>query len=241
MLKTVAKGLARPIARTVYRPTVIGRDLVPREGPVLFASNHLSFMDSVVITVLAPRDVRFLAKDEYFTGTGMKGRLSKAFFESIGAIPVDRASATAAQDSLERGREVLEDGGAFAIYPEGTRSRDGRLYKGRTGVAWLGLTTGCPIVPVALTGTENLQPGDARVPRVTPVTVQFGAPIESAGYGEASSARARRRLTDDVMAAIGAMSGQPLANAYNEPPATSVAERVRRVIHRNDPSGATPE
>ncbi|MFB2554365.1 lysophospholipid acyltransferase family protein [Herbiconiux liangxiaofengii] len=241
MLKTVAKGLARPIARTVYRPTVIGRELVPREGPVLFASNHLSFIDSVVITLMAPRDVRFLAKSEYFTGEGAKGRLSKAFFESIGAIAVDRASATASQDSLERGREVLEAQGAFAIYPEGTRSRDGRLYRGRTGVAWLGLTTGCPIVPVALTGTEELLPVDATIPRRRPVSIRFGEPIESTGYGEASSARARRRLTDDVMAAIGAMSGQPLANAYNEPPASSVVERVRRVIHRNDPSGATPD
>jgi 1-acyl-sn-glycerol-3-phosphate acyltransferase len=241
MFKTIARGLARPLAGAVYRPTVIGRELVPREGAVLLASNHLSFMDSVVITVIAPRDVRFLAKQEYFTGEGLKGRVSKTFFESIGAIPVDRESATAAQDSLERGREVLEAGGAFAIYPEGTRSRDGRLYRGHTGVAWLGLTTGCPIVPVALSGTENLQPDGARVPRVTPVTIRFGEPIQSAGYGEAGSARARRRLTDDVMAAIAAMSGQELANAYNEPPASGVVERVRRAMHRNDPGGATPD
>ncbi|WP_066041524.1 lysophospholipid acyltransferase family protein [Herbiconiux solani] len=236
MLKAVAKTLARPLAKVVYRPTVIGRELIPRTGPVLFASNHLSFMDSVVITVIAPRDVRFLAKAEYFTGTGAKGRASKAFFEAIGAIPVDRESTTAAQDSLESGREVLEEGGAFAIYPEGTRSRDGRLYKGRTGVAWLGLTTGCPIVPVALTGTEELLPGDARVPRVRPVTVQFGEPIDSTTFGDAASARSRRRLTDEVMTAIGTMSGQELANAYNEPPAANVVERMRRVLHRNDPA-----
>ena len=241
MFKAIARGLARPVARVVYRPTVTGRENVPREGAVLFASNHLSFMDSVVITIIAPRDVRFLAKDEYFTGTGLKGRVSKSFFESIGAIPVDRASATAAQDSLERGREVLEAGGAFAIYPEGTRSRDGRLYRGRTGVAWLALTTGCPIVPVALSGTENLQPDGARVPRVTPVGIRFGEPIDATPYGDAASARSRRRLTDDVMAAIGALSGQEPANAYNEPPASNVVERVRRVLRRNDPDGATPD
>jgi 1-acyl-sn-glycerol-3-phosphate acyltransferase len=235
MFKSVARAFVRPVSRVVYRPTVIGSENVPRSGPVLFASNHLSFIDSVVITVVAPRDVRFLAKAEYFTGSGVRGAISKAFFDSIGAIPVDRESNTAAQDSLERGREVLEQRGAFAIYPEGTRSRDGRLYKGRTGVAWLGLTVGCPIVPVALTGTQELLPVDARVPRIRPVTIQFGAPIDAAAYGEASSARARRRLTDDVMAAIGAMSGQELANAYNEPPPANVVERVRRALHRNDP------
>ncbi|WP_440711571.1 lysophospholipid acyltransferase family protein [Herbiconiux sp. YIM B11900] len=236
MFKSVARGVVRPIARVLYRPTVQGRENVPRTGPVLFASNHLSFIDSVVITLIAPRDVRFLAKSEYFTGEGAKGRLSKTFFESIGAIAVDRASNSAAQDSLERGREVLEEGGAFAIYPEGTRSRDGRLYRGRTGVAWLALTTGSPIVPVALTGTEELLPVDAKVPRVRPVTIRFGEPIKPAAYGEASSARARRKLTDDVMAAIGAMSGQELAGAYNEPPAANVVERVRRALHRNDPT-----
>ncbi|MCS5722294.1 1-acyl-sn-glycerol-3-phosphate acyltransferase [Herbiconiux sp. CPCC 203407] len=236
MLKTVLRGVTRPVARVLYRPTVTGRENVPRQGPVLFASNHLSFIDSVVITLIAPRDVRFLAKSEYFTGTGAKGRVSKGFFESIGAIPVDRESNTAAQDSLERGREVLEAGGAFAIYPEGTRSRDGRLYKGRTGVAWLALTTGSPIVPVALTGTEELLPVDAKVPRIRPVTIRFGEPIDPTSYGEAGAARSRRRLTDDVMLAIGEMSGQERANAYNEPPAASVVERVRRVLHRNDPS-----
>jgi 1-acyl-sn-glycerol-3-phosphate acyltransferase len=236
MFKSVAKAVVRPVSRVVFRPTVTGRDRVPRSGPVLLASNHLSFIDSVAITLLAPRDVRFLAKSEYFTGTGPKSAVSKAFFESIGAIPVDRASNTAAQDSLERGREVLDAGGAFAIYPEGTRSRDGRLYKGRTGVAWLALTTGSPVVPVALTGTQDLLPVDATVPRVRPVSIQFGEPIDPAPYGEPSSARARRRLTDDVMAAIGAMSGQELAGAYNEPPAANVVERMRRALHRNDPS-----
>jgi 1-acyl-sn-glycerol-3-phosphate acyltransferase len=235
MFKSLAKALVRPVSRVVYRPVVSGRERVPRTGPVLFASNHLSFIDSVVITLIAPRDVRFLAKAEYFTGSGAKGFVSKAFFDSIGAIPVDRESNTAAQDSLQRGRDVLETGGAFAIYPEGTRSRDGRLYKGRTGVAWLALTTGCPIVPVALTGTQELLPVDARVPRIRPVTVRFGEPIIPEPYGDAASARSRRRLTDDVMSAIGAMSGQEPANAYNEPPAANVAERVRRALHRNDP------
>ncbi|MFB2579730.1 lysophospholipid acyltransferase family protein [Herbiconiux sp. P15] len=235
MFKSVLRGVTRPVARVLYRPTVEGRENVPREGPVLFASNHLSFIDSVVITLIAPRDVRFLAKSEYFDAPGAKGRLSKSFFESIGAISVDRESATAAQDSLESGREVLESGGAFAIYPEGTRSRDGRLYKGRTGVAWLALTTGCPIVPVGLTGTEELLPVDAKIPRIRPVTIRFGEPIDPTTYGEAGAARARRRLTDDVMAAIGTLSGQVLANAYNEPPPASVVERVRRALHRNDP------
>ncbi|GAA2245576.1 lysophospholipid acyltransferase family protein [Herbiconiux moechotypicola] len=236
MFKSAAKAIARPVASVVYRPTVIGADRLPADGPVVIASNHLSFIDSVAITIVARRDVRFLAKSEYFTGAGFTGRMSKLFFESIGAIPVDRESATAAQDSLQRGLEVLQEGGVFAIYPEGTRSRDGRLYKGRTGVAWLALTAGCPVVPVGLIGTEELLPVDAALPRIRPVTIEFGEPIDSAGYGDAASARARRRLTDDVMTAIAGLSGQELAGVYNEPPPHSVAERVRRALHRNDPA-----
>lgn len=240
VFKQVLRGVARPFTRVVFRPTVIGRENVPRSGPVLLASNHLSFIDSVAITILAPRDVRFLAKSEYFTGTGTKGRLSKSFFEGIGAIPVDRASNTAAKDSLDRGLEVLQEGGAFAIYPEGTRSRDGRLYKGRTGVAFLALTAQCPVVPVAITGTPDVMPPDTSEIRVRPVTVQFGEPIDVATYGDPSSARARRKLTDDVMDAIWRMSGQELAGTYNEPPAANVVERVRRAMHRNDPESPTP-
>ena len=140
MITFFARAFLAPVARLLFRPRIIGKNNVPRSGAVLIASNHLSFIDSVVITLVAPRSVSFLAKSEYFTGTGFKGFLSRQFFTGIGAIAVERSAGQAAQDALNSGLTVLEAGDAFAVYPEGTRSRDGRLYRGRTGVAWLALT-----------------------------------------------------------------------------------------------------
>lgn len=144
MLDLVTKLVLKPLARGIWRPTIEGLENVPRKGGVILASNHLSFIDSVVIPLTAPRRVHFLAKAEYFTGTGIKGALSKGFFEAIGAVPVERGTYRSAQASLESALEILEDGKAFGIYPEGTRSLDGRLYRGKTGVAWLALTAACP-------------------------------------------------------------------------------------------------
>lgn len=217
----------------LWRPRIIGKRNVPKTGPVLLASNHLSFIDSVVITLVAPRSVSFLAKAEYFTGRGIRGRISRSFFSGIGAIPVVRGAGSAAQAALDSGLEVLERGDAFAIYPEGTRSLDGRLYRGHTGVAWLALTSGAVVIPVALTGTQELQPVGARLPRIRPVTVEFGAPLDLSAHGSADSGRARRKATDEIMGAIQKMSAQELANTYNQPPAPSFAERVRRAFGRN--------
>jgi 1-acyl-sn-glycerol-3-phosphate acyltransferase len=233
VLKTLSRIFLAPVARLLWRPRIVGKHNVPVNGAVLLASNHLSFIDSVVITLVSPRSVSFLAKAEYFTGRGFRGWISRSFFSGIGAIPVVRGAGSAAQDALDSGLQVLKDGGAFAIYPEGTRSLDGRLYRGRTGVAWLALTSGAVVVPVALTGTQELQPVGSRLPRIRPITVEFGAPLELAAHGAADSGRARRRATDEIMAAIQRMSGQQLADAYNEPPAPSLAERVRRVFGRN--------
>ena len=233
MLKFLARSFLSPVARVVYRPRVLGRGNVPKHGAVLLASNHLSFIDSVVITLVAPRSVSFLAKAEYFTGSGFRGWVSRAFFSSIGAIPVERAAGQAARDALNSGLAVLDAGGAFAIYPEGTRSRDGRIYRGRTGVAWLALKSRAVVVPVALTGTQNLQPVGTRFPRLARVTVEFGRPLDLSSHGAAESGGARRKATDELMAAIQAMSGQKIAAEYNEPPAQTVAERVRRVFRRN--------
>ena len=138
---------------------------------MILASNHLSFVDSVVIPVVVPRKVVFLAKSDYFTGTGVRGSLSRAWFEGLGMLPVDRDDTKAAIASLDTALEVLGRGEAFGIYPEGTRSRDGRLYRGRTGVAHLALTAGVPVVPVGLTGTQNIQPVGSSRPRVVPITV----------------------------------------------------------------------
>jgi len=232
VLKLLSRVLIAPLARLIFRPRVLGRSNVPKSGPVIIASNHLSFADSVVITLVAPRSVSFLAKASYFTGTGVKGAMTRALFTGVGAVPVVRGAGAAAQAALESGLEVLKRGDAFSIYPEGTRSLDGRLYKGRTGVAWLALTSGAPVVPVALTGTQNLQPVGSSRPRLAKVTVEFGAPLDLGRHGPAESGRARREATDEIMAAIHAMSGQELAGVYNEPPPANVSERVRRLFRR---------
>ena len=219
MLYAALHSVVPPLARAVWRPVVEGTENVPATGGVLLASNHLSFVDSVVIPVVAPRKVVFLAKEEYFTGTGIRGRMSKAWFEGLGMVPVNREDTRSALGSLDIALEVLGRGDAFGIYPEGTRSRDGRLYRGRTGVAQLALVSGAPIVPVGLIGTERLQPVGARWPRLARVTVRFGEPIHVAGrYDGVPPGRARREITDRVMAAIQQLTGQELAGGYNERP-----------------------
>ena len=219
MLYTVLHSVVPPLARAVWRPTVEGLHHLPATGPVIVASNHLSFADSVVIPVVAPRKVVFLAKSDYFTGTGVKGALTRAWFEGLGMLPVDRDDTRSAMASLDTALAVLGRGEAFGIYPEGTRSRDGRLYRGRTGVAHLALTAGCPVVPVGLQGTAELQPVGTNVPRLAKVTVRFGEPITVSGeYDGVPAGRARRDLTDRIMTAIGALSGQEQAGVYNERP-----------------------
>ncbi len=215
----VMHRIVAPGAKLVWRPSVSGLENIPATGGVILASNHLSFADSVVIPVIVPRKVVFLAKSDYFTGSGVKGALSRAWFEGLGMLPVDRDDSKAALASLDTALEVLRRGEAFGIYPEGTRSRDGRLYRGRTGVAHLALTAGVPVVPVGLRGTEKLQPVGANLPRVVPVSVTFGEPIDFAGrYDGVPSGRARREATDEIMAAIQRLSGQPEAGVYNARP-----------------------
>ncbi|MFJ2756839.1 lysophospholipid acyltransferase family protein [Nocardioides sp. NPDC087217] len=216
----VLHAVVPPLLRAVWRPTVTGAENVPRTGGVLLASNHLSFADSIVIPSVSPRPVHFLAKSDYFTGTGLKGAAQRAWFEGMGMLPVDRDDPQAALGSLEVALEVLNKGEAFGIYPEGTRSRDGRLYRGRTGVAHLALTAGVPVVPVGLRGTAELQPVGSSLPRLAKVTVEFGRPIQVAGrFDGVPLGKARRALTDEVMEAIAALSGQDVAGVYNERPA----------------------
>jgi 1-acyl-sn-glycerol-3-phosphate acyltransferase len=220
MLYAAAHTLVPPVARAIWRPTVEGLDNLPRTGPVIVASNHLSFADSMVIPIVAPRPVVFMAKEDYFTGTGLKGAAIRAWFSGIGMVPVDRDDTKAALASLDIALEVLGRGEAFGIYPEGTRSRDGRLYRGRTGVAHLALTSGAPVVPVGLTGTEHIQPVGSRLPRLADVTVRFGEPLSFTGtYDGVPLGRARREVTDLVMEAIQKLSGQQFAGVYNERPA----------------------
>jgi len=217
---TLARWIVGVVFGVVWRPRIEGLEHVPRTGAVIIASNHLSFIDSVVIPLAVPRRVRFLAKAEYFTGRGLRGRGVALFFRLIDAVPVERTGNRDSMRSLESALQVLRDDHAFGIYPEGTRSRDGRLYRGRTGVGWLALTSGAPVVPVAVTGTDAVQPVGSRRLRVHPVRVRFGPPVYPAAYAGLPAGRGRREITDEVMARIGAMSPQQTVDAYNERPAT---------------------
>jgi len=215
MLPQLIRALLVPVSRVAFRPVIEGREHVPREGPVILAANHLSFLDSFLVPLVAPRPVVFLAKDDYFTRTGVRGRLSGATLRGLGAVPVPRGAHRAAQAALEAALGVLNEGRAFGIHPEGSRSRDGRLYRGRTGVAWLALASGAPVVPVALLGTERIQPVGASFPRPGQVTVRFGAPLRF-GAPAGSAGRARREATDQIMEEIRKLSGQEAAGCYNE-------------------------
>ena len=217
MLYGVLHRIVPPLAKALWRPTVTGLEHVPPRGPVIHASNHLSFADSVVIPIVVPRPVNFLAKAEYFERPGVRGRLAKSWYESLGALPVDRDDSKAALASLDTALSVLAEGGAFGIYPEGTRSRDGRLYRGRTGVAQLALTSGAPIVPVGLVDTDRLQPVGSTLPRLVRITVAFGEPVDVRGrYDGVPPGRARREITDQVMTAIQKLTGQEEAGVYND-------------------------
>ncbi|HEX6686349.1 MAG TPA: lysophospholipid acyltransferase family protein, partial [Candidatus Limnocylindrales bacterium] len=208
LVQAVVRWMIAPALRVVYRPRVEGRGNVPKRGPVILAANHLSFIDSVVIPLVAPRPVAFLAKAEYF-----EHPLMRLCLNGTDAIPVRRTDVRAAQASLETALEVLAAGRAFGIHPEGSRSRDGRLYRGRTGVAWLALESGAPVVPVALSGTDRIQPVGKRLPRIGRITVRFGQPLRFAGP---NTNGARREATDEIMAAIQRLSGQEPAGDYNE-------------------------
>lgn len=220
MLYGTLRRTATLLATTLCRPTIEGRENVPSTGAVLLASNHLSFVDSVVIPLsVTNRQVRFLAKSDYFDGPGVKGRLSNALFTSLGAIPVRRGTGRDAMNALETVLDRLQRGEACVVYPEGTRSRDGRLYRGRTGVAHLALESKAPVVPVAVSGTQSVQPIGANLPRPRPFSVRFGAPMDfSTGYDHLAPGKARRVITDEIMTAIHRLSGQELAGRYNAYP-----------------------
>ena len=208
-------SVVAPTARTIWRPTVSGLEHVPPSGGVILASNHRSFVDSVVIPCVVPRKVVFLAKSDYFTGTGVKGAVQRAWFEGLGMLPVDRDDTRAAIDSLDTALEVLGNGDAFGIYPEGTRSRDGRLYRGRTGVARLAIETGVPVLPVAVLGTDIVAPPGKTFGRWTRPRVRFGRPLDFSRYAGLQNDRfVLRSATDEIMYEILRMSGQEYVDVY---------------------------
>ncbi|RSN69431.1 MULTISPECIES: lysophospholipid acyltransferase family protein [Actinomadura] len=211
--------LLGPAMRVAFLPRVRGLGHVPRRGPVILAANHLAVLDSFVLPLMVPRRVHFLGKQEYFTAAGPRGRATAAFFRGLGAIAVDRSGGRAALAALDASARVLERGGVFAIHPEGTRSPDGRLYRGRTGVARLALRTGAPVVPVAIEGTDRVQPRGRAVPRPGRIALRFGAPLRFAGRDAGTPrGRAAREVTDEIMAAIRDLSGQEYAGSYAPPP-----------------------
>jgi 1-acyl-sn-glycerol-3-phosphate acyltransferase len=209
------KTYGGPILRAVYRPRVEGLGYVPAEGGAILASNHLSVLDSAFIPLVVNRDVTFVAKQEYFTGDRFVDRLTARFLRGAGQVPVDRGNSRAAQAALDASLKILLDGGLFGIYPEGTRSPDGRLYRGRTGVAWLALTADVPVVPVAVIGSNRALPPGKSIPRPTRIGVRFGPPLTFKEYsGQAGRNRARRAVTDQIVQAIAALSDQEYVPHY---------------------------
>jgi 1-acyl-sn-glycerol-3-phosphate acyltransferase len=208
----IARLVLRPLFLLVFRPHVVGRENVPASGPFIIASNHLSFIDSMVIPLMSPRRVGYLAKAEYFTTPGLRGWFTRTLFTALGALPVERQTHRAAQEALDTAMTVLKAGGGFGIYPEGTRSRDGRLARGKTGVAWLALTADCPVVPVGVAGTDRIQPIGATWPRPHRFSVTFGEPLTFPEHkGKAGNGRARREVTDRIMEAVAELTGQEKA------------------------------
>ena len=196
----------------LFRPKVKGLRNVPGTGPVIIASNHLSFSDSIFMPLVVPRKVTFLAKSEYFTSPGPKGLLKKLTFIALGQVPVDRSGGRRSEAALITGLKVLAEGKCLGIYPEGTRSPDGRLYKGRTGIARLAIESGAPIIPVAMINTEKIQPTGTVVPKVMRVEMIFGEPMYF--EGDSTDLLYLRDVTDKIMATIQSLSGQEYVDTY---------------------------
>jgi 1-acyl-sn-glycerol-3-phosphate acyltransferase len=212
LLKYVLLG---PLLRLVFRPRIEGLENVPDSGPAIVAGNHLSFSDHFLMPAMLRRRITFLAKAEYFTGPGLKGRLTAFFFRSAGQIPVDRSGKDAGQAAIREGLTVLGRGELLGIYPEGTRSHDGRLYKGKVGVAVMALKAGVPVVPCAMIGTFEAQPPGKVIPNIHPVTIRFGRPLDFSRYAGMEQQKAiLRAVTDEIMYAILALSEQEYVDEY---------------------------
>jgi 1-acyl-sn-glycerol-3-phosphate acyltransferase len=205
-----------PAVRGLWRPWTDGLAYIPAEGPAILASNHLSVADSIFLPVMSPREITFWAKAEYFAGGGVRGRATAAFMRGIRQIPVDRGNGRAAMTALDIALSVLKDGGLFGIYPEGTRSPDGRLYRGHTGIARIVLEAGVPVLPVAMIGTDKVQPIGSPLPRLGhTIGVRVGAPLDYSSYAaRARNPKMLREITDDIMAHIKRLSGQEYVNRF---------------------------
>ena len=222
LMKHVVLG---PVIRTLFKPWVEGEEHVPESGGAIFASNHLSFSDSIFLPLVVDRRMTFPAKMEYFTGTGIKGWLTKTFFKGMGQIPIDRSGGNASMSALNSGLKVLNRGELFGIYPEGTRSPDGKLYKGKTGVARMALEAKVPVIPVAMINTDKAQPTGQVIPNIHrgQVGIKFGRPLDFSRYeGMEDDRTVLRSITDEIMYELLQLSGQEYVDVY----AASVKDRI---------------
>ncbi|GAA2444353.1 MULTISPECIES: lysophospholipid acyltransferase family protein [Streptomyces] len=229
LLKYVFLG---PVLRLLFRPRTEGLEHIPEDGAAIVAGNHLSFSDHFLMPVVLKRRITFLAKQEYFTGPGVKGRLTAAFFRSAGQIPVDRSGKEAGQAAIREGLGVLARDELLGIYPEGTRSHDGRLYKGKVGVAVMALRAGVPVIPCAMVGTFEIQPPGQVVPKIKRVRIRFGEPLDFSRYaGMENDRTVLRAVTDEIMYRILALSGQEYVDDY----AANVKEAEQAAQQRKFP------
>ncbi|MFI0431736.1 MAG: lysophospholipid acyltransferase family protein [Candidatus Nanopelagicales bacterium] len=212
LLKYVILG---PILRLLYRPRVSGLDNIPETGGAILASNHLSFSDSIFLPLVCKRRITFLAKADYFTAPGIKGFFTKMFFKGVGQVPIDRSGGSASDNAINTGLRILSQGDLLGIYPEGTRSPDGRLYRGKTGVARMALEAGVPVIPVAMIDTEKIQPIGTKVPRVMKVGIKIGAPLDFSRYeGMQNDRFVLRSMADEIMYELMDLSGQEYVDMY---------------------------
>lgn len=212
MAYRLLKAILMPLLTLLFRPKVRGLAHVPHNGPLIIASNHLSFSDSIFMPLVVPRKVTFLAKSEYFTSPGPKGLLKKLTFIALGQVPVDRSGGRRSEAALITGLQVLAENECLGIYPEGTRSPDGRLYKGRTGIARIAIESGAPVIPVAMFNTEKIQPTGKVIPKIMRVKMVFGEPMFF--EGDSSDLLYLRDVTDQIMKKIQEMSGQEYVDIY---------------------------
>jgi 1-acyl-sn-glycerol-3-phosphate acyltransferase len=206
------RAFLTPFLMVLFRPKVKGLRNVPASGPVILASNHLSFSDSIFMPLVVPRKVTFLAKSEYFTSPGPKGLIKKLTFIALGQVPVDRSGGRRSEAALITGLQVLAEGNSLGIYPEGTRSPDGRLYKGRTGIARLAIESGAPVIPIAMFNTDKIQPTGTVIPKIMRVGITFGEPMYF--EGDSSDLQYLRDVTDQIMKRIQQLSGQEYVDTY---------------------------
>ncbi|MDX1873490.1 lysophospholipid acyltransferase family protein [Mycolicibacterium sp. 120266] len=207
--------LMGPLLRLLGRPKVEGLEYVPDSGPVILASNHLAVADSFYLPLVVRRRITFLAKAEYFTGTGIKGKLTKFFYSSTGQVPIDRTDADSAQAALQTAQRILSQGKLLGMYPEGTRSPDGRLYKGKTGLARIALESGIPVIPVAMIGTDVVNPPGDKMWHFGRVQVRFGKPMDFSRFeGLAGNRFIERAVIDEVMYELMRLSGQEYVDLY---------------------------